>query len=32
MDCQGCGVPDLGATVRRHPLASAAGGGDCYSP
>jgi hypothetical protein len=29
--CQHCGMPDLGTTVRQRPLASAAGGGDCYS-
>ena len=29
--CQRCGMPDLGTTVRRRPLASTAGGGDCYS-
>ncbi len=29
--CQRCGVPDLGTTVRRCPLAFTAVGGDCYS-
>ena len=31
IDCQGHIVPDLGAIVRQRPLASSAGGGDCYS-
>jgi hypothetical protein len=30
-DCQGCDMPDLGTSVRQRPLASAAGGSDCYS-
>jgi hypothetical protein len=30
-DCQRCGTPDLGTTIRRRPLASTAGGGDRYS-
>jgi hypothetical protein len=30
-DCQRCRTPDLGTTVRQHPLASAVVGGDCYS-
>jgi len=29
--CKRCGVPDLGTTVCRCPLASTAGGSDCYS-
>src|SRR5262249_16436442 len=29
--CHGCRQPDLGATVCQRPLASTAGGGDCYS-
>jgi len=29
--CQRCGLPDLRTTVRQRPLASTAGGGDCYS-
>ena len=31
VDCQGCGMPDLGSIVHRCPLASAADGGDRYS-
>ena len=31
VDCQGGGLPDLGSTVRRCPLASSAVGGDSYS-
>jgi integrase len=31
VDCQRQDAPDLGTTVRQRPLASAAGGGDCYS-
>jgi hypothetical protein len=31
VDCQSCGVPDLGSDVHRRPLASAAGGSDSYS-